>query len=137
MKKIIIRGGCKLHGSINISSSKNASLPILAATLLFEEKVILENVPMVKDILTMINLLETLGKKIIVKKNQVTILNTNKKKYFAKYDLVKTMRAGILVLGPLLAKFEKAKVSLPGGCAIGARPVDIHLDFLKKNCFKN
>lgn len=129
MKKIIIRGGYKLHGSINISGSKNASLPILAATLLFEETVILENVPMVKDILTMINLLETLGKKIIVKKNQVTILNTNKKKYFAKYDLVKTMRAGILVLGPLLAKFEKAKVSLPGGCAIGARPVDIHLDF--------
>ena len=137
MKKIIIRGGYKLHGSINISGSKNASLPILAATLLFEETVILENVPMVKDILTMINLLETLGKKIIIKKNQVTILNTNKKKYFAKYDLVKTMRAGILVLGPLLAKFEKAKVSLPGGCAIGARPVDIHLDFLKKNGFKN
>ena len=80
MKKIIIRGGYKLHGSINISGSKNASLPILAATLLFEEKVILENVPMVKDILTMINLLETLGKKIIVKKNQITILNTNKKK---------------------------------------------------------
>mgnify|MGYP003321110867 FL=1 len=123
MKKIIIRGGYKLHGSINISGSKNASLPILAATLLFEETIILENVPMVNDILTMINLLETLGKKIIVKKNQVTILNTNKKKYFAKYDLVKTMRAGILVLGPLLAKFEKAKVSLPGGCAIGARPV--------------
>ena len=80
MKKIIIRGGYKLHGSINISGSKNASLPILAATLLFEETVILENVPMVKDILTMINLLETLGKKIIIKKNQVTILNTNKKK---------------------------------------------------------
>jgi UDP-N-acetylglucosamine 1-carboxyvinyltransferase len=136
MKKIIIHGGYKLHGSINISGSKNASLPILAATLLFEETVILENVPMVKDILTMINLLETLGKKIIVKKNQVTILNTNKKKYFAKYDLVKTMRAGILVLGPLLAKFEKAKVSLPGGCAIGARPVDIHLDFLKKMVLK-
>ena len=135
MKKIIIRGGYKLHGSINISGSKNASLPILAATLLFEETIILENVPMVNDILTMINLLETLGKKIIVKKNQVTILNTNKKKYFAKYDLVKTMRAGILVLGPLLAKFEKAKVSLPGGCAIGARPVDIHLDFLKKKWF--
>ena len=100
MDKFQIDGPCRVKGKVLVSGSKNASLPILAATLLFEEKVILENVPMVKDILTMINLLETLGKKIIVKKNQVTILNTNKKKYLAKYDLVKTMRAGILVLGP-------------------------------------
>ena len=132
MKKIVIQGGAKLHGSINISGSKNASLPILAATLLIDEKIILSNVPMVKDILTMVKLLETLGKKIKVKKNTLEITSKNKKNYIAEYELVKTMRAGILVIGPLLAKYDKAKVSLPGGCAIGARPVDIHLDFLSK-----
>ncbi len=137
MKKIVIQGGYKLHGSINISGSKNASLPILASTLLIDEKIILENVPMVKDILTMVNLLETLGKKIKIKKNKLEITSKNKKKYFAKYDLVKTMRAGILVIGPLLAKFNSAKVSLPGGCAIGARPVDLHLDFLSKSGYDN
>ena len=137
MKKIVIQGGAKLHGSINISGSKNASLPILAATLLIDEKITLSNVPMVKDILTMINLLETLGKKIKVKKNTLEIISKNKKSYVAKYELVKTMRAGILVIGPLLAKFNKAKVSLPGGCAIGARPVDLHLDFLSKCGYKN
>ncbi len=137
MKKIVIEGGVKLRGSINISGSKNASLPILAATLLVNERVILKNVPMVKDILTMINLLETLGKKIKIKKNSLEILSKNKRNYFAKYELVKTMRAGILVIGPLLAKFNKAKVSLPGGCAIGARPVDIHLDFLSKSGYEN
>ena len=137
MKKIVIQGGAKLHGSINISGSKNASLPILAATLLIDEKITLSNVPMVKDILTMISLLETLGKKIKVKKNTIEITAKNKKSYVAKYELVKTMRAGILVIGPLLAKFNKAKVSLPGGCAIGARPVDLHLDFLSKCGYKN
>ena len=131
MKKIVIEGGAKLRGSINISGSKNASLPILAATLLIDQKIILDNVPMVKDILTMVSLLETLGKKIKIKKNKLEIVS-KKKNYFAKYELVKTMRAGILVIGPLLAKFNNAKVSLPGGCAIGARPVDLHLDFVKK-----
>ncbi len=137
MKKIVIEGGYKLRGSINISGSKNASLPILAATLLIDQKIILENVPIVKDILTMANLLETLGKKIKINKNRIEITSTNKKNYFAKYELVKTMRAGILVIGPLLAKFNNAKVSLPGGCAIGARPVDIHLDFLSKSGYEN
>tara|TARA_B100000963_G_scaffold358309_1_gene382633 strand:+ start:840 stop:2096 length:1257 start_codon:yes stop_codon:yes gene_type:complete len=137
MKKIVIHGGYKLHGSINISGSKNASLPILAATLLIDEKITLVNVPMVKDILTMVNLLETLGKKINIKKNKLEIISGNKKNYFAKYELVKTMRAGILVIGPLLAKFNNAKVSLPGGCAIGARPVDLHLDFLSKSGYDN
>ena len=137
MKKIVIQGGAKLHGSINISGSKNASLPILAATLLIDEKIILSNVPMVKDILTMVNLLETLGKKVKVKRNSLEITSKNKKNYVAKYELVKTMRAGILVIGPLLAKYDKAKVSLPGGCAIGARPVDIHLDFLSKCGYQN
>ena len=137
MKKIVIHGGAKLHGSINISGSKNASLPILAATLLIDEKITLSNVPMVKDILTMVNLLETLGKKVKVKRNILEITSKNKKNYVAKYELVKTMRAGILVIGPLLAKYDKAKVSLPGGCAIGARPVDIHLDFLSKCGYQN
>ena len=137
MKKIVIQGGAKLHGSINISGSKNASLPILAATLLIDEKIILSNVPIVKDILTMVSLLETLGKKVKVKRNSLEITSKNKKNYVAKYELVKTMRAGILVIGPLLAKYEKAKVSLPGGCAIGARPVDIHLDFLSKCGYQN
>tara|TARA_A100001011_G_scaffold397519_1_gene498766 strand:- start:5872 stop:7128 length:1257 start_codon:yes stop_codon:yes gene_type:complete len=137
MKKIVIEGGAKLRGSIDISGSKNSSLPILAATLLIDEKIILKNVPMVKDILTMVNLLETLGKKIKINKNILEITSKKKKKYFAKYELVKTMRAGILVIGPLLAKFNKAKVSLPGGCAIGARPVDIHLDFLSKIGYEN
>ena len=137
MKKIIIKGGAKLHGSINISGSKNACLPILAATLLIEEKVTLHNVPLVRDILTMVNLLESLGKSIKIKKNILEIKSQKKKNFFAKYDLVKTMRAGILVIGPLLAKLNKAKVSLPGGCAIGARPVDIHLDFLSKKGYEN
>jgi len=137
MKKIVIQGGAKLHGSINISGSKNASLPILAATLLIDEKIILSNVPIVKDILTMVSLLETLGKKVKVKRNSLEITSKNKKNYVAKYELVKTMRAGILVIGPLLAKYNKAKVSLPGGCAIGARPVDIHLDFLSKCGYQN
>ena len=137
MKKIVIEGGYKLRGSINISGSKNASLPILAATLLIDQKIILENVPIVKDILTMVNLLETLGKKININKNRIEISSGKKKNYFAKYELVKTMRAGILVIGPLLAKFNNAKVSLPGGCAIGARPVDIHLDFLSKSGYEN
>ena len=137
MKKIIIKGGAKLHGSINISGSKNACLPILAATLLIEEKVTLHNVPLVRDILTMVSLLESLGKSIKIKKNSLEIKSQKKKNFFAKYDLVKTMRAGILVIGPLLAKLNKAKVSLPGGCAIGARPVDIHLDFLSKKGYQN
>ena len=83
MKKIVIQGGHKLHGSINISGSKNASLPILASTLLIDEKIILENIPMVKDILTMVNLLETLGKTIKIKKNKLEITSKNKKNYFA------------------------------------------------------
>ena len=122
----------KLKGQIKISGSKNASLPILAATLLSNKKVYLQNLPRVKDIETMVSLLQSLGSKISFNKNNLTIDNKKQNKNFASYSLVKTMRAGILVLGPLLAKFGKAKVSLPGGCAIGTRPVDIHLDALSK-----
>ena len=132
MQKLEVFGAKKLKGQIKISGSKNASLPILAATLLSNKKIHLKNLPRVKDIETMINLLQSLGSKIKFEKKNFIINNINQKKNFASYNLVKTMRAGILVLGPLLAKFGKAKVSLPGGCAIGTRPINIHLEALSK-----
>ena len=132
MKKLEVFGVPKLKGQIKISGSKNASLPILAATLLSDKKIILSNLPKVKDIETMILLLKSLGSTVEDNKKEVIIKNNKQKKTFAAYSLVKTMRAGILVLGPLLAKFGKAKVSLPGGCAIGTRPVNIHLEALSK-----
>jgi len=132
MQKLEVFGANKLKGQIEISGSKNASLPILAASLLSDKKVYLNNLPRVKDIETMISLLQSLGSKIKFNQNKLVIDNTKQNKNFASYSLVKTMRAGILVLGPLLAKFGNAKVSLPGGCAIGTRPVDIHLDALSK-----
>ena len=133
MEKLEIIGGKKLQGSINISGSKNASLPILAATILVN-KVTLNNIPQVKDIDTMTELLTSLGSKIYINKNKkkIKIHNYKSNKKVAKYKYVKTMRAGILVLGPLLSKFGKAKVSLPGGCAIGLRPVNLHIEALKK-----
>jgi UDP-N-acetylglucosamine 1-carboxyvinyltransferase len=133
MDKLEIIGGKKLQGSINISGSKNASLPILAATILVN-KVTLNNIPQVKDIDTMIELLTSLGSKIYINKNKkkIKIHNYKSNKKVAKYKYVKTMRAGILVLGSLLSKFGKAKVSLPGGCAIGLRPVNLHIEALKK-----
>ena len=133
MEKLEIIGGKKLQGSINISGSKNASLPILAATILVN-KVTLNNVPQVKDIDTMTELLASLGSKIYINKNKkkIKIYNYKSNKKVAKYKYVKTMRAGILVLGSLLSKFGKAKVSLPGGCAIGLRPVNLHIEALKK-----
>ena len=132
MKKLEVFGAAKLKGQIRISGSKNASLPILAATLLSNKKISLTNLPKVKDIETMILLLRSLGSSIEDNKKILIINNNKQTKTFAAYGLVKTMRAGILVLGPLLAKFGKAKVSLPGGCAIGTRPVDIHLQALSK-----
>jgi len=134
MQKLEVLGGKKLKGRIQISGSKNATLPILAATILSKEKVHLSNIPKVKDIDTMINLLKYIGSKIIFskKKKSLTIQNNDKLKPSAPYNMVKTMRAGILVLGPMLARFHKAKVSLPGGCSIGTRPVDVHLNSLSK-----
>ena len=131
MQKLKVFGPKRLKGQIKISGSKNASLPILAATLLSSNKLYLNNLPKVKDIETMINLLKSLGSKIKFEKDKLLIDNSKQKKIFASYNLVKTMRAGILVLGGLLAKFGNAKVSLPGGCAWGPRPVDFHLDGLK------
>ena len=134
MQKLIIKGKKKLFGSINISGSKNATLPILAATLLTDKIIILKNVPFVQDVHTMINLLKFIGLNIEIskKKNIIKISSDKKLKTIAPYKLLKTMRAGVLVLGPLLAKYKKAKVSLPGGCAIGTRPVNLHLFALEK-----
>ena len=134
MQKLIIVGGKKLNGKINISGSKNATLPILAASILSKNRVVIQNVPLVKDVETMINLLLLLGLKVklVKKRKKIEILGSNKLNTFVPYKLVRTMRAGILVLGPLLARYNKAKVSLPGGCAIGSRPVDLHLGALKK-----
>ena len=134
MDKFLIDGPCRVRGKILVSGSKNASLPILAATLLFDQPVIIKNLPRVRDINTMLNLLRSLGSRIIQSKDKRTakIINRKKMKTFASYSLVKTMRGSILVLGPLIAKYHKSKTSLPGGCLIGARPVDYHLEALKK-----
>jgi len=134
MQKLEIKGGEKISGTIKISGSKNATLPILAATILTNKKIVLTNIPLVSDVETMVNLLSTIGSTVRFKKKEKTIEITNKKnlKTFAPYHLLKTMRAGVLVLGPLLAKYGTAKVSLPGGCAIGSRPINLHLDALKK-----
>ena len=134
MDKFIVKGPCKIKGEISISGSKNAALPILAATILFEKEVIIKNLPRVKDIDTMINLLKSLGSEIKFNKNRKIVKITKKKKqnFFASYSLVRTMRAGILVLGALVAKHQKSITSLPGGCLIGARPVNYHLNALKK-----
>ena len=134
MQKLEIKGGRKISGTIIVSGSKNATLPILAATILTSKKVIIKNIPIVKDVETMAELLRTIGSavKFDIKKKKIEIFNKKPLKTFAPYRLLKTMRAGVLVLGPLLAKYRIAKVSLPGGCAIGSRPIDIHLDALKK-----
>ena len=134
MDKFKINGPSKIRGEVSISGSKNGALPILAATLLFDKNVTIKNLPRVKDIDTMLNLLKSLGKKITFKNNKkIALISKGKKNnFFAPYSLVKTMRAGILVLGPLLAKNKKAKVSSPGGCSIGVRPIDIHLKAISK-----
>ena len=134
MDKFLIKGPSKVRGKVSIPGSKNASLPILAATLLFDKPVVIKNLPRVRDINTMLNLLKSLGSKIILSKDKKTakIINKKNMKTFASYSLVKTMRGSILVLGPLISKYHKSKTSLPGGCLIGARPVNYHLTALKK-----
>ena len=134
MDKFLIRGPCKIKGEVFISGSKNAALPILASTLLFDKPVTINNLPRVRDIDTMLKLLKSLGSKIQLSKNKksVKITKSKNQKVFASYSLVKTMRAGILVLGPLIAKHHISITSLPGGCLIGTRPVNYHLNALKK-----
>ncbi len=134
MQKLEIKGGRKISGTIAISGSKNSTLPILASTILTNKKITIKNIPIVRDVETMAKLLSTLGSSVIFykKKKKIQIFNKRPLKTFASYKLLKTMRAGVLVLGPLLAKYRIAKVALPGGCAIGSRPIDLHLHALQK-----
>ena len=131
MDKLIIKGGTPLKGDIPISGAKNAALPILSATLLTDEIMTIGNVPHLHDITTTIELLGLMGSQITVdEKMRIELDNSNINNFSAPYELVKTMRASVLVLGPLLARYGKADVSLPGGCAIGSRPVNLHLQGL-------
>ena len=141
MKKLVIKGGKKLQGNVQIAGAKNAALPLMVASILTEEKLTLANLPHVADISTMANLLASLGIKIQLDgsdkefghQGRVMIFDAaNITNPVAPYDLVCKMRASILIMGPLLARFGKAKVSLPGGCAIGTRPVDLHLKAMEK-----
>jgi UDP-N-acetylglucosamine 1-carboxyvinyltransferase len=132
MDKLMIKGGRPLEGEIRISGAKNAALPILAATILADEPVTISNVPHLHDITTTIGLLARMGSELTIDEHmKLEVDSTKIKEFFAPYELVKTMRSSILVLGPLLAKYGKADVSLPGGCAIGSRPVNIHLQGLQ------
>ena len=132
MDKLLIRGGKALHGELKVSGAKNAALPILAATLLSSESVVVRNLPHLHDVTTMLELLGCLGVEVIIDERLGVEVDANTiTNYQADYDLVKTMRASILVLGPLVARFGEAHVSFPGGCAIGSRPVDLHLKGLE------
>ena len=133
MDKLIITGGSRLSGEIRISGAKNAALPILAATLLSDKPVSVGNIPHLHDITTTMELLGRMGVRLVVdEKMNIEVDSSTINSYVAPYELVRTMRASILVLGPLLARFGEAHVSLPGGCAIGTRPVDIHINGLIK-----
>ena len=135
MQKIVINGGNFLQGKINVSGSKNASLPIMAASILTDETLELENVPDLVDVHTMSQVLSSLGVSVVSQnesKNNLSLTYSDSDSAIAEYDLVRKMRASILVLGPLLARKRHASVSLPGGCAIGARPVDLHINALTK-----
>ena len=132
MDKLIITGNAKLSGDVEISCAKNAYLPILAGVILNKKNIHLKNLPELRDIRTMKKLLEMLGVKTNVSGDTTTFDSSGMNSFEATYDLVKTMRASIFVLGPLLARHKEAKVSLPGGCAIGTRPIDLHLTNLEK-----
>jgi len=127
MDKIIIEGDVRLKGEVSISGAKNAVLPILAATLLTEDTCVIKGVPVLRDTNTMLKILRSLGKVVEFDKGVVTVSKGKNTNFVADYKLVSTMRASFCVLGPLLAKLKKAKVSLPGGCIIGVRPVDLHI----------
>jgi len=132
MDKLIIKGGSKISGSINVHGSKNSALPIIVSSLLSEKTLKLSNVPNVVDVLNLIKLLKNYGVKIEYKKDKLKINPKKIKNLSADYDVVRKMRASILILGPLLSRFGEARISLPGGCAIGTRPIDIHLAGLSK-----
>lgn len=132
MERLIIKGGKPLQGRVNISGAKNSILPLMAASLLAEGIHQFTNVPRLRDVFTMQKLLKHFGIPSQIEENTLTLTTHNLIPTEAPYDLVKTMRASVLVLGPLLGRFGEAKVSLPGGCAIGARPIDLHLEGFKK-----
>ncbi len=132
MDKLIIKGSSKISGSVNVHGSKNAALPIIVSSLLSDKSLKLFNVPNVADVSNLITLLKNYGVKILHNKNIVNINPKKIKNLSADYDVVRKMRASILILGPLLSRFGEAKISLPGGCAIGTRPIDIHLTGLSK-----
>ena len=133
MEKLLINGGIPLNGTISCSGAKNAALPMIAATILSDENIVLKNLPYLQDITTMFELLGSMGCEILLNENMdFTISTKNIKEKEARYELVKTMRASILVLGPLVAKYGEARIALPGGCAIGSRPVNYHLDALEQ-----
>jgi UDP-N-acetylglucosamine 1-carboxyvinyltransferase len=127
-----IKGGNRLSGKIDISGAKNSALPLITASILAKNDFIIDNIPNVSDVNILLNLIKNLGGEYEFKNNKVKINTNNMHHIKAVYDIVKTMRASILVLGPLLARFGEAMVSLPGGCAIGERPVDLHLKALEK-----
>ena len=128
MDKLLIKGGLRLDGQVRVSGAKNAALPILAASLLTKDRVVVQNVPHLKDVTTMLSLLQLMGVQVTLDDDMTVELDASAVDSFeAPYELVKTMRASILVLGPLVARFGAASVSLPGGCAIGARPVNLHV----------
>lgn len=132
MDKLVIQGGTPLHGEVRISGAKNSALPILLATLLIDDAVTISNVPHLRDVTTTMELLGSMGADLLVHEFLAIEIDARKVNNFtAPYELVKTMRASILALGPLLARYGKANISLPGGCAIGARPVNIHLDGMR------
>ncbi|MFO8113109.1 MAG: UDP-N-acetylglucosamine 1-carboxyvinyltransferase [Desulfosalsimonadaceae bacterium] len=132
MDEIVIRGGRALRGEVAISGAKNAALPMIAATILTGGEFVFRNVPDLKDIETICHLLADLGAKAEFSDNTARIDTTGLNRYEASYDLVRRMRASVLVLGPLVARLKRARVSLPGGCAIGARPINMHLEGLEK-----
>lgn len=133
MDKLIITGGMPLNGEIRVSGAKNAALPILAATLLTDQRVIVGNIPHLHDITTTMELLGRMGVELVVDERlNIEVDSSSIREFYAPYELVKTMRASILVLGPLLTRFGQAVVSLPGGCAIGSRPVNLHIEGLAK-----
>ncbi len=132
MDEILIRGGKKLHGSVRANGSKNAGLPVLAATLLADGEYHIKNIPNLSDIRTMIKLVKQIGSDADFSDHELRIVTDGIENHEAPYELVKTMRASIYVLGPLLARCGEARVSFPGGCALGARPIDYHLEALHK-----
>jgi UDP-N-acetylglucosamine 1-carboxyvinyltransferase len=129
--KLIVEGGRRLKGTVEISGAKNACLPILAATLLSDDKSVIRNIPALKDMSTMLKILKNFGAKVSQDGDKVTVEPKGYKNHVAPYELVSTMRASVCVLGPLLAKLKKAEVSFPGGCVIGPRPIDLHLKGLR------